>query len=203
MPGYDQTLATNRALVKIGGNRISNPTEVSEQARVSNLVFKSVAQAELRRHAWSFAMARASLAATATPPAWGYPYAYNLPADFIRFFQLGDYFIDPTFRELSTAPTDYYAIEGLQVLTYHAPPLKIRYVADKSLDLGTWDATFFEAFACRLAYELEPTLLKRDARIKKLQGDYATAIVDAKRCNAIERPPQVLPDSSWMISRYW
>ena len=49
-------------------------------------------QAALRAHPWKFAIKRAVLTPTTTPPPFGYLYAYNLPNDYIRKVTIGNDF---------------------------------------------------------------------------------------------------------------
>lgn len=198
-----KTQICNRALTKIGPKRIADLTEESEPARVCADVFTTLAQAEIRRHAWSFALKRAILAATVTAPAFGYATAYNLPADCLRLVMIDSAWVFATLREVDTDPLAGYAIEGRQLLTNHTGALNVRYVQDLSGDTSAWDASFVEAFACRMAVEIAPSLTKiSEEKLRGLKQMYGAAVKDAQRANAIELPPSVAPDGSWVTARY-
>ena len=57
--GVSQVAVTNRALRKIGVSTLAAPTDTSAQARTTLDLFETVARTELRKHPWSFALAKA------------------------------------------------------------------------------------------------------------------------------------------------
>ncbi|CAB4126149.1 hypothetical protein UFOVP68_11 [uncultured Caudovirales phage] len=192
----------NRALIKLGAPTIADPNEDSEQALKAGVVFDTLLRSELRMHPWSFAIKRATLAPLTTAPAYEWTYAYQLPSDFLRIVMVNDYWDFAGVREANDAPAVPYSIEGQQLLTNFAAPLKFRYVYDVSADPNVWDALFVETFACRLGEELCETLTKSAAKKATMETDYRQALRDARRVNAIELPPQPLPDNSWVTGRY-
>lgn len=192
----------NRALIKLGAPTIADPNEDSEQALKAGIVFDTLLRSELRMHPWSFAITRTTMSALSTAPAYEWLYAYQLPADFLRVVMVNDYWDFAGVREATDAPAVPYTIEGRQLLTNFAAPLKLRYVQDVSADPTSWDAIFIEAFSCRLGEELCETLTKSAAKKATMEQDYRQALRDARRVNAIELPPQPLPDNSWVTGRY-
>lgn len=206
----NRTEVINRALVKIGANTIASPDDESEQARKAALVFKTVAQGELRRQAWSFAKKRATLAPLADTTLGGQEFStgYNLPADCLRLVSLNGNWVFSPIREAGAGPAPEFAIEGRVLLSGQARrggegAAYIVYVRDASDDIAVWDATFVEAFACRLAGELTQSITKNMTLKQSLKQDYAEALKEAKRTNAIELPPQTMPDDSWVLARIW
>jgi hypothetical protein len=207
----NRTEIINRALVKIGANTIAAPGEESEQARKASLVFATLAQGELRRQAWSFAKKRATLAPLADTTLGGQEFGtgYNLPPDCLRLITLNGSWVFSSIREAGSGSGPEYAIEGRTLLTgtsgrYDASGAAyITYVADTTGSIGLWDANFVEAFACRLAAELVQSITKNLTLKQSLKQDYAEALREAKRTNAIELPPQSLPDDSWVLARLW
>ncbi len=199
----NKTEVINRALIKIGANTIASPDEASEQARKALLVFETVAQNELRRQAWSFAKKRATLAPLAVPTGGDdFSASFNLPADCLRLITLNGSWVFTSIREGNSGLSPYYAIEG-RTLQANDSAAKIVYVGDVSGSVALWDATFVEAFACRLASELVQTIAKNMTLKQSLKQDYLEALKEAKRTNAIELPPQTLPDDSWVLARQW
>ena len=196
-----RTAAINRALIKLGVQTVTSEDEETEAARKAKIVFDTACRGEIRRHAWSFAMARARLAADATTPAYGWTYAYQLPADWLRCVQVGDYYEFAHIRVAIDQPVVPYTIEGQKLFTNLAAPLNFRYLRDLSANPAAWDACFFEAFAARLAMELAPTLTKSANMMARARQDYKESILEAKRSNAIELPPQPLPANSWEVGR--
>lgn len=194
----------NRALIKLGVQTIADPDEESEPARVSKQLFDDSARAELRKNPWSFAIRRAQLAASATAPAFEFDRAFPLPSGFVRLVQVGEYY---DFAAVRHAPLDRsvvpYRIEGTEILTDWPAPLNMRYVTDLSADTGSWDAAFVDAFAYRLAADMCGTLLNSDSKTTMLEKQYQRAVGEARRLNAIETPPEPLPDNSWTMTRFY
>jgi len=196
-----RTDIAKRALAKIGTQRIAALTDPSEQARIINDVFPTLAQEELRKQAWSFAIKRATLAALGPPPINSFLVSYNLPADCLRLVHFNDQWASFGMGPAITDPEPAYVIEGRTIHSRDATA-KIRYVSDLSADTSLWDATFVGAFIRRLAMEIAPSLTKDKQKVRDLKQDYVDAIKEAKRCNAIELPPHEIPDGSWVLSRF-
>ncbi len=192
----------NGALIKLGAATIASPADESEQARKAALVFDDLARAEIRKQAWSFAMARVALAANVAAPVSYFPTAYALPTDFLRLVQYGDYWVyDMQVTTDPITPIENYSIEGGELLSQDTGALYIRYLRDLSGNISLWDATFVEAFKVRLAMELAPTLTKNRIKKQDLAVEYKDAIREAKRCNAIERGPEQIADGGWVLGR--
>lgn len=195
-----QVEIANRALTKLGAARIISFADDNKQSRSVNSMFNVVRDAELRAHLWSFTIKRDSLPALTTTPAWGYEYEYQLPPDCLRLLEVDDIYPGPNLDDYRNANTQEFTIEGRKILTNKDAPLKIRYVS-RVADTTQWDATFVEAFACRLAMEMCEDLTQSNSKKESVKDDYNTAIMMAIRANAIELPPQDLPDDSWVMSR--
>lgn len=195
-----QTEIANRALTKIGEARILSLSDNVEAARVVYSCWSHVRDAELRARNWNFSMTRTSLAALVSAPAWGFQYQYQLPADCLRVIQVDEHFSGPSMSDYRTRSEAAHQIEGGKILTDIGAPLKIRYVA-RVEDTGIWDALFVEAFACRLAAEVCERLTQSNTKRDMAWQEYKTAIREAVRADAIENPPEPLPDDTWMLSR--
>ena len=85
-------------------------------------------------------------------------------------------------------------------MTDWGSPLKIRYVQDIT-DSGLFDDLFGEVMASKLAYEACYSITQSRDGQRAAQDDYKTALRDASISNAIAKPPQGLPDDSWMLGR--
>lgn len=189
-----KTEIANRAITKLGGERILSLADTSREATTLNSMFDAVMDAELRRHRWKFAIRRSSLSALVDGPEWGYEYAYQLPADFLALVQVNDFYV----RGLKQKTP--WTVEGAQILTDFGAPLKVRYVARVS-NLGTLDPLFVEVLACKLAMESCETLTQSPQKRQMAMEEYQFAVSEAVRQDAIENPPDELPWGSWMDSR--
>jgi hypothetical protein len=184
----------NRALTKLGAERILLLTDPSKEARVMNAMFDTVTDAELRRHRWKFALTRATLPALIATPEWGYTYAYQLPSDFLALVQVNEYYL----RGLKQKTL--WTVESGQILTDLPAPLKVRYI--KRVDnVAVFDPLFVEVLACKLAFEACETLTQSTQKRQLAGEEYRFALQEALRQDAIENPPDELPWGSWLDSR--
>jgi hypothetical protein len=184
----------NRALTKLGAERVLLLSDNSKEARTMNSMFDSMFDAELRRHRWKFAMKRATLPALASPPEWGYQYAYQLPPDFLSLVQVNDIYL----RGLKQKTL--WAIESGQILTDLPAPLKVRYIRRVD-NLALLDPLFVEVLACKLAFEACETLTQSSSKKEAADKEYKFSVNEACRQDAIESPPDELPWGSWNDSR--
>lgn len=193
----------NAALTHLGKPPAGALTDPTENARTMTAIYPVVVRAELRKHAWSFAMRRASLAADVDTPSFDYARQFRTPGDFMRLVVAGDLWIDTSIREAAQEDLPIFTIEGQYILTNLDAPLRIRYVRDVTEQPEIFDAAFVEALSFMLAYRAAPSLMKNEARTKTIREDYRQALFDAKRTNAIELPPREREDGSWITSRVW
>lgn len=183
----------NLALTKLGAARITSLDDDSKQARALSSIFDATRDAELALHPWSFAIIRASLPASSTAPAFEWQRAFPLPADCLHLVQVGDSF---SFYDSDTAGAGF-DVEGGAVLTDAVSPLLVRYVY-RVTNSGLFPPLFVQALACRLALELSEELTQNVSKREAAAMAYREAIREAKRANVIERPPQTVPDLSWV-----
>ena len=190
----------NRALIKIGGGQITSISDNTKAARILSGLWATVLQSELKKRYWSFALARASLAKLSTAPDWGFANAYQLPVDYLKMVQVNDLYVAPSQQDYINGDSSPYAIEGTTIATDFADPLKIRYVRNIT-DPGLFDPLFVEVLASKLAYESCYGIHQSREGQKTAMEDYRMAVKDAAQSNAIERPPQSIPDDAWMLGR--
>ncbi len=181
----------NRALQKLGAKRIVSLTEDSTNARACNVAFGPVKLAELRKHTWSCATKRASLAADTDEPLFTRDYAYTLPSDWVRLIDN-----DP---EDNFATKDWQ-IEGKKIITNDSAPLEIRYIYEID-DPNEMDPLLREAISSKLALELCEELTQSNTKKADLREDYKEIMSEAKRANAVERVAGESPDSLWITAR--
>lgn len=179
----------------LGVTRITALTDDAKQAREISAVWSLQRDAELAANPWAFATTRAELAALSTVPAYGYASAFQLPSDFLRMVEVGQYW---AMYEPSEAEARF-ALEGSAVLTNEGSPLRIRYVR-RVENAGDWSPLFANAFACRLAMVLAEPLTQSDQKRLRAEQAYGRAIREARRSDAFVKPPQRTVDDSWTIA---
>ncbi len=181
----------NRALQYLGAKRIAALTEDSRNAQAINACFESVKLAELRKHPWAFAIARASLAANATAPIFTRDNSFPLPSDFVRLL--------PQDAEDNMNNLDWQ-IEGRNIITNDSAPLEIRYIYNVT-DPNEMDALFREAFAAKLAEVTCEEITQSNSKKADAKDTYKEIIAEAKRANAIEKVAEKPPEDEWVTCR--
>jgi hypothetical protein len=195
-----KTDIANRALTKLGDDRIIDLLDDTERARTINSIYNSCRDAELRAHVWNFAVRRVALPRLITVPAFGFSFEYQIPAESLRLIQVGECWHWWSLQDYISGSTAQFQVEGRKILTDFDAPLKIRYI-ERIDDTGLYDALFVEAFACRLALEACERITQSNTKLQAIQEQYKENLRMALRVDAIENPPEQLPDESWMISR--
>lgn len=181
----------NRALQKLGADRIISLTQNSVSARACNLAYEPVRDAELRAHLWNFAVKRRELAADVAAPVYGYDYAYTLPPDCLRLLK-NDYQEDAYDKD--------WKVEGRKILTNDSAPLRIRYIA-RITDTTLYDALFMEVLSCKLAMEMCEELTQSNTKRQLAAEEYKAALREARKMNAFESVPAQQDTDTWLTSR--
>lgn len=181
----------NRALQKLGAERITSLTQDTENARAVNACYEIVRDAELRSHPWNFAIKRAQLAEDAIGPAFGFDAQFTLPSDFLRLMPPDE---NANYNDLD------WQIEGKKILTNDSGPLNIRYIY-RVTDTAEYDSLFIEMFACKLAAELCEQLTQSNSKAQMVRDDYIRATREAKRLNAFENKPSEQQTDTWITGR--
>lgn len=183
-----ETGIANRALQRLGAARITALDDTSTtNSRACNVAYEPLRDALLRAHPWSFAIARASLAADSTAPAFGPAYQYAWPTTAMRILLPKDHTLD-------------WIVEGRFILSDWTAPLEVRYIS-KVEDPNTMDPLFREALSCWMAFEMCEELTQSNTKKAALREDLNTILAEARRTNAIEKIATDSPDGSWDTGR--
>jgi hypothetical protein len=152
--------------------------------------FDKMAASLMRQYTWNFAKARKILPALSDTPLFGYKYAYQIPTDCLRVLPI-------TCNGEDLGDLIRYKIEGNNILTDQAAPLKLRYI--KRFDeTGQFDELFVDVLACALAQKLAHFLTGKTSYSQLLGQTLSAMIATAKRINAIETAPDPVR-SDWLI----
>lgn len=190
----------NHALTLLGEASILSLDDNVKPAREAKKVFPITRDALLAGYNWSFAKTRTQLSELATPPAFGFAKQFQLPVNCLRILLLNEEYFGLDLTDYRGGPTDQFVIEGRVILTDIGGPLNLRYVKQVT-DTTQFHPNFTEAFGCRLAMRLAETLTQSRGKRELATADFREAISAAVRANAIELPPQKLPDDEWLTSR--
>lgn len=168
-------------------------TDTGSVARWMQRNFWPTAWSLMRKHPFNFAIARASLTADATAPAFGWSYSYTMPSDCLRVLPVT---ADGT--EDGTPVT--HKIEGQSILTDAAAPLYIRYI--KRIDnTGLFDNQFCDVLAAILAQKAAHFISGKQS-YAQLMGQMAAGLLnEAQMIDALEGTPEDPIADDWINAR--
>ncbi len=177
----------NRALSRVGDNRILALTEDTPQARAVNEAWEMIRDEVLRAHPWGSCQARVQLAKEATGPDFEYDNQYPLPPDCV------------TVNELYGTDLPW-VVEGRKVLTDAGPPLNARYTK-RETDANKYDPLLSSALASRLAAEVVEELTQSNTKGDTQFKLYQQILRVAKRSDGQEQSDMPFAEDSWILSR--
>lgn len=168
----------NMALFKAGNLPISSLDDQTKEGRACKVFYPLCRDELLAGHPWNFAMARADISAqlTTTPPfEWGY--AYTLPFDCLRVWEL-------------YGSASNWVVEGSLLLTNQDADIYIRYIR-RVIDSALFSPGFDNCLAHRLGAELAGKLADDQAlQTTLLKELYGKHLPSAYALNAQEGNPQ-------------
>lgn len=196
-----QVEIANRAITKLGGSRITSMADDVKAAGTMSSLWETCLKAELSKRHWNFALARTSLPSVSPAPTDGqFGAKFQLPVDFLRPVMVGQFYVAGSMADYRDSDDSPYAIEGSEILTDLGDPLFLRYVRYVS-DPGAFHPLFVEVLAAKLAYEGCYDITQSRQGQEVAMTDYKEAVRQAALANAIAKPPQGIPDDSWMLGR--
>jgi len=159
----------NGALLKLGGRTITSLSQDIKEARLCNARYTFLRDEVLENGNWNFATKRAELAAVVDAPVWGYTYAYQLPADYLRL------------AELEYEEQDWEE-EGDKILS-NLSTMKIKYVRRED-NVSLFTPMFIEALTLRLAWDISYSLLQSGTQTDFWRSAYESYIKQARSKDA-------------------
>lgn len=180
----------NQALDLLGADPITSLDDDTEAARVCKRNLAGCIDAVLRAYPWNPAMKRASLAASPTPPSWGYTFAYPLPVDHLRLWAIegeDDGGLD-------------YRIEDGTILTDAGSPLNILYIA-RITDPNKFDPMLSEAIAAKMSSVIAFKLTGSSSRSEALSVLYRQRLRFAREIDASETRTARIVTHDWIEER--
>lgn len=168
----------NRALLLFGNLTITGLTDGSKEARACRVLYPLLRDQLIYSHPWNFAMTRADISAqVATTPAFEWDYAYTLPADCLRVWEL-----------YGSSSTDAeWIVESGELLTNLEEEIYIRYIR-RVTTTGNFSPSFAQCLATLLGAELSSKLADdKKMRIELLNELHKIYLPAAMSLNAMER----------------
>lgn len=180
----------NAALRKLGQAPITAFSENSKAARLANERYAELRDELLHRHPWNFALKRTSLAASSTSPVWGYTYAYPLPADYIRAFEVNE----------EDEGEGRWKVEDGSIVTDLSAPLEILYVY-RVTDANRMSTGFREALASTLAADWAEDITGDDSVVVEKERKSRIAVAQARSNDGQEGIPDRIESDDWVNAR--
>lgn len=185
----------------IGAPSINSVTENSRSAKAVSRAYDPCRLALLRSYFWNFAIKRAQLVASATPPLFGRTNAFLVPGDFLMLAPLDQLYAFSGGGQIS-GPSQIkdWQIEGNQIITDDPSPLMIRYISS-DLTENLFDVSFAEALSADIAFNIAEEMTQSNAKVQNAGKMYDDAIKMARQRNAFENRPTQPPTDSYINVR--
>ena len=161
----------NGALNQLGATTILSLTEDSKNARPCNSRFTQVRDGVFRSHPWNCLQKRVQLAADTTAPAWGFSYAYTLPADCLRLLRILDY-------------DSNYKVEGRKILS-NTSSMKILYIG-RITDPNEYDELLRETLSASLAADIAFAVTSNNQTASNMYNLFQDKLKDARFIDSTE-----------------
>ena len=161
----------NGALNQLGASTILSLTEDSKNARLCNSRYTQVRDALFRTHPWNCLQTRLELAASSDSPAWGFTYAYTLPANCLRLLRVLDY-------------DSNYKVEGRKILS-NASTMKILYIS-RITDPNEYDELLRETLSAALGADIAYAVTSNNTTSQNMILSYQEKLKDARFVDSTE-----------------
>lgn len=195
------TELVNAALRKGGGaKRINDLTDSVGSAGIAADVLSSELNDLLRDGTWNFSVTRIELGQLSTMPAFGWAFAFALPADCLRVISVHDNSAGdgrvPYKLEALLQPDNTY----VNIVATDASSIFLRY-ARIVVDPNLMSSSFRQVLILRLAKIFAISIAKSNSLYTALDKEHDAALRRAKSIDGIEDYPEKLPEGSWAERR--
>ena len=173
-----QSKIINAAAGKCGSTEtISSINDSGNLAKHARNFWPVILEELSGEHPWNWALRRARLPRAGEDPAFGFDYAYDLPADCARFLKPQREW-DHLYEDLFY----YCEVEDGQIVTDHEAPLPVRYISrDRFEDTGRWPGYFAAVVRYRMAAMLARPLAGSMGLMDRMNDKADKALKNAKR----------------------
>jgi hypothetical protein len=179
----------SRALIRIGARPISSFSDGTAESEIASVLYAPVRDAVLSAYGWSFATGQALLSRLSSPPLADYPYAYQLPLDYLRVISAGNGGRGRGLNFRVTRGTIQTAAEEV-ILTYIFRPAEEEF-----------PPYFDMALIARLAAEFCLPLTENSSRAESLARLAEAEFAKARQIDAQQDTPNRIEDFSLISAR--
>lgn len=189
----------NKALTIVGARELSALTDNNKSRRALDTIWNAGAVRHcLEQGYWNFAIRTVKIdASTDIEPDFGYQYAFEQPADYVRTYAIcyDEYFRSPVVQYADEA--GYWFCDNDE--------LYIQYVSDGDEygnNMGAWPESFCRYIEYYMAAAIAPRIITRSAsKVKEIEQDMKRIKIDAFSQDASNQPAQFKPRGSWARAR--
>lgn len=184
----------NDALLIMGLQKITNADDDSHRrATIDTAIDADLVKFMLEDIGWNWAISSAKIEENPSlEPTWGWRFAFDKPTDLHR---LDGVFVDEYFQR----PLKTYLDEG-DFFFSDVDLIFIKYVSSDFINNPSgWASSFRKLIAGRIAKETYMTLAPD--KEKRVEKEYQDRYSDAKTIDAMQSPPRVITEGSWVRSR--
>ena len=161
----------NGSLNQLGATTILSLTEDSKNARLCNSRFTQVRDSVFRSHPWNCLQKRVEIAVDTTAPAWGFSFAYTLPADCLRLLRILDF-------------DSNYKVEGRKILS-NTSSMKILYIG-RITDPNEYDESLRETLSAALGADIAFALTSNNQTASNMYNLFQDKLKDARFVDSTE-----------------
>lgn len=177
----------NSALAKVGAQRILSLNDNSVPAKVCKEQYEKVRDELLYSHPWNFAMGRATLAPSVTPPVFDWSNQFPLPTDALRVVG-------------SDLPRgEKWRVEGRMFMA-NTDAVSILFIR-KVTDASQFTPGFAEVLASKLASDICYSLVQSVQLKATLEEEYERKLRTARSYDAQESMGDRVYADSWLNAR--
>ena len=161
----------NGSLNQLGATTILSLTEDSKNARLCNQRYTQVRDGVFRSHPWNCLQKRVELAADTDAPAWGFSFAYTLPADCLRLLRILDFDFN-------------YKVEGRKILS-NTSSMKILYIG-RVTDPNEYDELLRETLSAALGADIAFAVTSNNQTATNMYNLFQDKLKDARFVDSTE-----------------
>ena len=161
----------NGSLNQLGATTILSLTEDSKNARLCNQRYTQVRDAVFRSHPWNCLQKRVELAVDTDAPAWGFKFAYTLPADCLRLLRILDF-------------DSNYKVEGRKILS-NTSSMKILYIG-RVTDPNEYDESLRETLSAALGADIAFAVTSNNQTATNMYNLFQDKLKDARFVDSTE-----------------
>lgn len=195
----DQLSIYNNALIAMGERRLVSLTEARESRFILDDIWNEAALVNycLEEGFWSFATRASQLTNDANvTPAFGWPYAFSKPIDYLRLKEicLNEFFTTPLLS-YTDEPDYWYTITN---------QLYIRYISNDinyGMNIGSWPGYFTYYVELELAARAAFRITKSNERREEVEKKRDQALRSARSKDGMNEATVMMPLGTWTRSR--